>query len=233
VRPAASEDRQRASPRTGLSLGERHAGSEERPATKGPPGTWWQQGRWPQRPRRRSQSLTTPDAEDPGSRSACASVLPGVIPWAARPPVRRPGTLRPCRCLSLRAYPERQALGRRSVTSPLSVWISHQMLRTPLRASLALAFEPYRFRLNESLRLRLDRVKRFCEIHRKFTGLLTFPPTIPRSIPESSTRSLSDFVVIRLIWTVSSRWPGTRDRHCYCKEELADDPPPHDASGRR
>ncbi len=47
----------------------------------------------------------------PGSRSACASVLPGVIPWAARPPVRQPGTLRPCRRLSLLAYPERQAFG--------------------------------------------------------------------------------------------------------------------------
>ena len=122
----------------------------------------------------------------PGSRSACASVLPGVIPWAARPPVRRPGTLRPCRRQSLRAYPERQALGRRSVHLSSGGMASHQMLRTPLRASLALGAQPNRFRLNESLLPQHDCVKRYSrnprEVHRTFHFSPFHPQMDPRLV---------------------------------------------------
>jgi len=90
----------------GLSLGERHAGLGGAASDQGAAWNLVAAGPLAARPRRRSQSLTTPDAEGPRVAGQLAPpYFPGVIPWAARPPVRRPGTLRPCRCLSLRAYP--------------------------------------------------------------------------------------------------------------------------------
>jgi len=93
-------------------------------------------------------------------------------------------------------------LGGGPSTSPLAVWISHQMLRTPLRASLAFGVRTVPLRFNESLRSGPDRVKRFREIHHKFTELLTFP--LPSQIdPDSSTAEVQWWAETRrtiLMW---------------------------------